>query len=670
MQEATETTVLGSFTGGLATDASGTVAFFRRDRRFVVNAAGPDAQRADFEAKYTFGVFPLQQYLLPLHGGRLQAFGIAWDARPAAAGGQRWFSLYPDQPLRSGDPLHWTGIDQTWNYQCADCHSTGLRKNYDEKTDSYATTWSEISVGCEACHGPASNHLAWARQEQGWRALESTHGLVQRLDERRGVGWSLGGAPTATRSVPRTTSREIDTCARCHSRRSQYTDAIHAGADWLDGFRPALLEPGLYFPDGQQREEVYTWGSFLQSRMYAAGVTCSDCHEPHSGKLRAAGNSVCAQCHAPAVFEAASHHHHPAGSPGAQCVACHMPATTYMVIDARRDHSIRIPRPDRSVTLGVPNACGPCHAERGAQWAAEAVAGWYPQRKPGFQGFAETFAAAERGDPAAAQALAKLLGNDAEAALVRASAAARLAAFLSPNTLPAVSGSLRDPHALVRAAAAETLAVADPGTRANELAPLLADPVCLVRMAAARSLAGDPEARLLADERGAFTKALDEWLAAQRFNADRPEAQTSLGALYAERGGWAEAIAAYRRALALDPTYVQAAVNLADVYRSRNDEREAEQVLRQALARNPDAAPLHHVLGLALIRSGRTAEAIASLQRSTLLDPDDPRFAYVYAVALHDTGDAKGSIAVLRRAVERHPFDGDLRAALSAYERK
>jgi tetratricopeptide (TPR) repeat protein len=670
MQESSDTTVLGRFEAGLTTGASGAVAFSRRDRSFLVNAAGPDGERADFEARYAFGVFPLQQYLLPLPGGRLQAFGVAWDSRPAEAGGQRWFSLYPSQQLQPGAPLHWTGIDQTWNYQCADCHSTDLRKNYDEKTDHYETRWSEISVGCEACHGPASNHLAWARQEQGWRALGPTHGLVQSLDERRGVTWSLGTAPTASRSAPRGTSREIDTCARCHSRRGQYTDAIHAGEDWLDGFRPALLDPGLYYPDGQQREEVYTWGSFLQSRMHAAGVTCSDCHEPHGGKLRAPGNSVCEQCHAPAVFETANHHHHPAGSPGAQCVACHMPATTYMVIDPRRDHSIRIPRPDRSVTLGVPNACGTCHAERGAQWAADAVVAWYPQRKPGFQGFAEVFAAAERGDPAAAPTLAALLGDDTQAALVRASAAARLAAFLSPTTLPAVSGALRDPHALVRAAAAETLAVADPGTRADQLAPLLADPVRLVRMAAARGLAGEPEARLLADERGAFTKALDEWLAAQRFNADRPEAQTSLGALYAERGSWAEAIAAYRRALTLDPTYVQAAANLADLYRSRNDEREAEQVLRQALARNPDSAALHHVLGLALIRSGRTAEAVAALQQSTLLDPDDARFAYVYAVALHDTGDPRGSIAVLRRAVERHPFDGELRAALSAYERK
>ncbi len=670
MRDATETAVLGRFDEETFADGTMTSRFFQREGRNFVNTDGPDGKLADFEVKYTFGVYPLQQYLVPFPGGRLQALGIAWDARPQAAGGQRWFHLYPGQAIEAGDPLHWTGIDQNWNYQCADCHSTNLRKNYDAATGTFDTTWSEISVGCEACHGPASNHIAWANRQAGWRGLEATRGLVNALDERRGVKWTPREAGTALRSTARATSHEIDSCARCHARRGQFADDIHAGDNWLDAFRPALLEPGLYYPDGQQRDEVYTWGSFLQSRMHAAGVTCADCHEPHAQKLRSPGNGVCAQCHAPAVFDTTAHHHHGTQSPGAACAACHMPATTYMVVDPRHDHSLRIPRPDLGVTLGTPNACGSCHADRGPQWAADAVTRWYPQRKPGFQSFAEAFAAADRGDPAAQGALLTLINEPAKPALLRASAMARAGRYLSPPMTEALGRSLADADALVRAAAAEALAGTDAGTRAERLPPLLSDPVRLVRMAAARALAGEPEDRLLADEREPFTAALDEWIAAQNFNADRPEALTNLGTLWFERREPDQAIGSFRQAMARDPTFVQAAVNLADVHRAQGDEARAEQVLREALTRSPRAAAVHHALGLTLVRRGRATEALAALERARALAPEEPRFAYVYAVALHDSGNRKGAIATLRDALELRPYDRDLGTALAAYERE
>ncbi|MCK6370524.1 MAG: tetratricopeptide repeat protein, partial [Gammaproteobacteria bacterium] len=651
MQEATEATVLGDFDDATITAHGVTSRFFRRDGRFVINTDGPDGQPADFELKYTFGVAPLQQYLVPFPDGRLQALGIAWDARPAEAGGQRWFHLYPDQTLKAGNPLHWTGLDQNWNYQCADCHSTNLRKNYDADKGRFTTTWSEISVGCEACHGPASNHVAWARKDLGWHALAATRGLANALDERRGVNWAPREAGTAARSAPRATSREIDTCARCHARRGQYSDDIHAGQPWLDAFRPALIEPGLYFPDGQQRDEVYTWGSFVQSRMHAAGVTCADCHEPHTQRLRAPGNGVCAQCHAPAVFDTAEHHHHPAGSAGTQCIACHMPATTYMVVDPRHDHSLRIPRPDLSVGMGTPNACGGCHDERGARWAAAAVARWYPDRRPGFQTFAVAFATAERGEPAAAAKLIAIMEDPAQPALVRASALARATRYPSQEVIAATIRALADPDALVRATAAGSLAAATPAERAEGLAPLLRDPVRLVRMAAARGLVGEPQERLLGEEPAAFAAALEEWVAGQRFNADRPEALTNLGTLALERGAPRQAVFAFRRALALDPSFTQAAVNLADLHRAGGDEVSAERVLRRALERNPDDAAARHALGLSLVRQGRSNDALAELRRAYQLAPEAARFAFVYAVALHDTGQPAAAIATLREAI-------------------
>ena len=667
MQAANQATMLGRFTGGSLSFDGQATRFHQQDGRYVVDASGADGKAATFELRYSFGLYPLQQYLVPLPGGRLQAFGIAWDARPAAAGGQRWFDLYPDQKLAPGQPLHWTGIDQTWNYQCADCHSTDLRKNYDAATRSYASKWSEISVGCEACHGPASNHLDWARQGRFRQARDPARGLVVALDERHGVTWRSSGGPTAARSVPATTSREIGVCARCHARRGQFTDAVNAGSEWLDGFRPALLEPGLYHVDGQQREEVYTWGSFMQSRMHAAGVSCADCHEPHSGTLRAAGNAVCAQCHAPASFDASSHHHHEPGSPGSRCVDCHMPATTYMVVDPRHDHSLRIPRPDLSASLGTPNACGNCHAGRDARWAADAIAGWYPQRKPGFQAFATTFAAADRGDPAANPGLAALVKDAAQPAIVRASAIARGARSGGPELQAASVAALGDADALVRAAAAEGLRTANPALRAEHLPKLLGDPVRLVRMAAARSLAGAAESRLVGGEVQQFNAALGEWTAAQQFNADRPEAMLNLGSLYLERGDVPGALAAFRDALVLDPAFVQAAVNLADAQRATGDEAGAERSLRAALLQDPAAAVLHHALGLSLIRQGRSREALPELRAAHENDAGDARFAYVYAVALHDSGDAAGAIRTLQDALRGHPYDRDIREALAAY---
>ena len=672
MEEANERTVEGDFGGAKLVHAGVTTRFFRRDGRYFVNTEGPDGKPADFEVRYTFGVHPLQQYLIELPGGRLQALGLAWDARPKVEGGQRWFALNPGRRLKPGDPLHWTGIDQNWNYQCADCHSTNLRKNYDEATRTYKTAWSGLDVGCEACHGPGSQHVAWAKRDDAARRADASKGLTVALDERRGVAWPIDPSTgSAVRSVQRTSNREIATCARCHSRRGQFTEAWQPGQPLGDAYRLALIEPGLYHADGQIRDEVYEHGSFLQSRMHAMGVSCSDCHDPHTQKLRAPGNAVCGQCHAPARFDAASHHRHASGSRGAQCVACHMPTTTYMVVDPRHDHSIRIPRPDRSVSLGTPNACTGCHAKEGAKWAAAAVARWYPQRKAGFQTFAEAFAAGDAGAPGAQAALAAIVVDPSAPAIVRASAIPRLVRFPGRATLPALEKALADPNADVRFAAANALRSADPDLRARLLPKLLGDPVRVVRIEAARGLAGVPESRLPPEARARLAKAQEEYVAALRFNADRPEAQSELGGWYLALGRTEPADAAFRRALELDPTFVAAAVNLADLLRATGREREAEAVLREAIRRDPaGAAPAQHALGLSLVRQKRTAEALAALGAAARLAPDDARFAYVYGVALHDSGRRAEALKTLGAALVRHPYDREVLMALATYERE
>jgi tetratricopeptide (TPR) repeat protein len=671
MLPASAQSVRGDFSGTRFAYGGVTAVFSMRDGRYFVRTDGPDGKLGDFEVKYTFGVEPLQQYLIELPGGRLQALGVAWDTRPKEADGQRWFHLYPDRKLKAGDALHWTGIDQNWNYQCADCHSTDLRKNYDARAHTFATAWAEVNVGCEGCHGPGSNHVAWGRMEGDMKRLGPTRGLTAALDERIGVTWSIDAASgNAARSKSRTSNREIEVCARCHSRRGQFSDEHFAGQPLHDAFRPALLTPGLYHPDGQQRDEVFNYASFLQSRMHAHGVTCSDCHDPHTQKLRAPGNAVCGQCHAPAKFDVPAHHHHPQGSRGAECAACHMPTTTYMVVDPRHDHSMRIPRPDRTVSMGVPNACGSCHRENTAQWAAEAVRKWFPQPRPGFQTFAEAFHAGDRGAPGAQRALLDVIADRGQSGIARASALARLPRFLSAATLPAAVDALNDPDPNVRMAAVQAIGAADPETRLRHLPRMLGDPLRVVRMDAARALAGEPEQRLVPADRAAFEQAVAEYVAAQRFNADRPEAQAALGTLFLARGEWEDAIASFRAALKLDPTFGEAAVNLADLYRMRGLDAEGEAVLRQTLNAAPQSAPAQHALGLALIRQKRVPEAVAALGAAAKRDPDHARFAYVYGVALHDTGKPAEAMKVLAAALARHPYDRDILLALGSYERE
>jgi tetratricopeptide (TPR) repeat protein len=676
MQHATAETVLGNFNEARHAFQGVTSTFFKRDGRFFVRTDGPDGRLADFEIRYTFGLAPLQQYLVELPGGRLQALAVGWDTRPKEAGGQRWFRQYPDEKIDHRDELHWTRRSQNWNFMCADCHSTDLRKGYDPSGDRFDTRWAELNVGCEACHGPASNHVAWAAN----RGPDPTRGLTVALDQRREVTWTIDPATgNAVRSTPNERRTEVDVCAQCHSRRAQIAEGYHAGKPFLDHYLPALLEPPLYHPDGQQREEVYVWGSYLQSRMHAKGVTCSDCHEPHSQQLRAPGDAVCAQCHLPAKYATAAHHHHGEAGPGSACVDCHMPATDYMVIDPRRDHSFRVPRPDRTVTIGTPNACSGCHADRPAAWAAERIQAWTGSTPGGQQTFAEAFSAAHSGDRTAAPRLAELLADPAQPALVQASAAKALGGFAAPELPSALRAGLAHRDPLVRLGSLQALDGWAPQGYARAVVPLLGDAYRTNRIEAVRLLAGMPTEQLAAVDRVAFDSAAREYEASLAYNADRPESRTALGTFQAARGRMAEAEQSLRAAIAMDPLHVPAYVNLADVARAQGRDADAEAVLREGLAAiagsagpnapSPQAAGLYHALGLTLVRLGRNSEALDAVATAARLAPDSVRFAYVHAVALNSAGDVEGALTEIDRALALRPDDRDLLIAGALFAR-
>jgi len=633
MQVADEQTVLGDFSSVKFRNHGVNSEFFRRDDKFMVRTDGPDGELGDFEVRHTFGVHPLQQYLIELPGGHVQALSIAWDTRAKEQGGQRWFHLYPNERIGHTDELHWTQRQQNWNFMCSDCHSTEVRKNFDAATNTFATTWAEINVGCEACHGPGSHHVDVARRAASGSAEPASGGLTVTFDERRGAAWVIDPATgNAARTTTRATSKEIDVCAQCHARRGQFSNDYRPGEPFTDHYLPALLTEGLYHPDGQQRDEVFNWGSFLSSRMHEQGVTCGDCHDPHGGKLHAPGNAVCAQCHAAAKYDAPAHHFHEPGTAGAACASCHMKTDTYMVVDPRHDHSFRIPRPDRTVALGTPNACNQCHADRTAEWAAAEIRKRYPAPKPGFQGFAEAFAVADRGDPAATMALTQVAANLEESAIARASAIDRLARLPGESALLAAEAGLKDSNPLVRRAAIAVFEQLAPLQRKGVM-PLLDDPSRIVRMQAARTLAPLADDAFDAESLAAFRRAADEYVAAERFNADRPEHRTNLGGFHAERGEAMAAEAEYRAALQLDRGFVPAWANLADLMRMLGREAEVESTLREGLSVAPDAAALHHALGLSLVRQQRSSEALSELRRATELDPTNQRFKYVYDVA-------------------------------------
>jgi tetratricopeptide (TPR) repeat protein len=651
MQTATAQTVLGDFADARFEQDGQRSRFFRRNGKFWVNTEGPDGRLQDFEIRYTFGVEPLQQYLIALPGGRLQALGIAWDAQPRALGGQRWYALYPDSPPLPGEPAHWSGRDQNWNFMCASCHSTGLAKNFDLAKNSFATRWAEMNVACEACHGPGARHQAWAR---GSRQGDS--GLAAPLDAMTKIAWRFD-SPEQNIATPHgdvTAAQQAEeACYGCHSRRQELRRQAEPGGRFLDNYLPSLLEPTLYHADGQIDGEVFEYGSFIQSKMHRAGVTCSNCHQSHSLKLKAGGNALCAQCHRSEHYEQTSHHHHPVASPGAQCISCHMPQKTYMGVDVRHDHGFRIPRPDLAAS-GAPDTCSQCHGERNSQWAAEQIQQWTGHEPVAH--FAPGLAAARHGQATLA-GLATAL-DATQSGIVRASALALLPA--SRRSAAEIASAAADADALVRLGAARALAILPPNSAIAIGNKLLDDPRRAVRSEAARALAGFNNAPLAPETARRLHTALDELLSAELAAAERPESQVNLGLLHGRMGNPREAEQAFRTALRLAPNFPPALLGLAELYRGLGRDGEGESLLRRAISQAPANGEASHALGLLLIRQGRLPEAIPQLAQAVERDAGNARFALVHALALAENGMPEAARAAVEKARLRQPADRSL----------
>ena len=605
MDVATTETVLGDFNDVEFTSHSITSRFFRSDGRFMVNTQGPDGRLADFEITYTFGVEPLQQYLVPFPGGRLQCLNVAWDSDL-----NRWFDLNPDLVIPPDDWLHWTRAAQNWNGMCAECHSTNLKKGFDAKTRTYTTTWSEIDVSCEACHGPGSEHVKWADIPPMARPDIDDLGLVVDIGNMQ-------------------STELVELCAPCHSRRSELGDYDHTQASLLDIQIPSVLEQGTYFSDGQILEEDYVWGSFTQSKMYHNDVRCSDCHDSHSLKLKFEGNELCAQCHRADIYDTREHHFHKKiheGKPsdGALCVKCHMPESVFMVIDWRADHSLRIPRPDLSVTLNTPNACSQegCHGDKPLSWSVDAFTKWYGMAKKPHYG--TTLAAGREGRPEALAELVRMTGDELYPAIVRATALTLLTSYPGQESHRAFEAALVDEDSLVRYTAVNNVSAEGPEELVEVLIPLLFDPVRAVRLQTAVRLADAPDQLLKPYQREALGQALADYKNAMEYSLDFSFAGHNLGNLAARLGKNAEAEKRYREAIVIDSLFYPAKVNLAVLLSAQGRNEEAEVLLREVIKAYPEQHQVAYSLGLLLAEMGRYPEAETWLARAAEGMPGHP----------------------------------------------
>ncbi len=666
MQQANQHTVLGDFDRSEFKHFKVTSTFFRRDGKYWVRTDNADGELEDFEVKYAYGVTPLQQYLVEFPDGRLQVLPTTWDARPRDEGGQRWFHIYGDELITHTDQLHWTRREQNWNYMCAECHSTRLEKNYSGSTDSFDTRWAEINVACEACHGPGSQHIELV--ESG--ALDSGAGFGVDLDDTGETVWQMNVATgIAERSgLPTSPLVQPEACGRCHSRRGVITPDYQFGKPLTDTHLPSLLDEGLYYPDGQIREEVYVYASFLQSKMYRAGVTCTDCHDPHTAGLKTTGNvsNVCATCHLPTKFASSDHHRHSQNE--VQCVDCHMPSTNYMVVDPRRDHSFRVPRPILTSSTGSPNACTKCHSDEDARWAANVVDAWYGKKADKAAHFAEAIHAGRLGSLGANAQLIAVINDDNNADIVRATALTLLAAPFADDVAAVIRRDLSNRDPLIRIAALRALEGVLPEYRAQWAASLLGDPIRAVRMQAVRTLS-PARATLRQRDQERFSKAELEYISAQLAIAERPESHMNLGNVYAESGDAAKAEESYLLALQMEPHAIRARVNLADLYRQRQRDGEAEQLLRDGIALDDQSAVLHHTMGLVLVRAKKPEAAISELARAANLGTENSLYVHVYAVALNSLGEPHKAITVLEKARETFPADYDISWALATMYR-
>ena len=609
MQKADSTSVLGDFHNTEFTSNGVVTRFFTQEGKYMVNTEGPDGNYSDFNIKYTFGVEPLQQYLVEFPGGKYQCLLTAWDTEK-----NEWFDLMPAERLATDDWLHWTKGSMTWNAMCADCHSTNLKKNYNELTDTYNTTWSIIDVSCEACHGPAKDHFRYVNSND-FRNGKKVKGSF--MKQSAGLG----------------KSQQIDDCARCHSRRGQITEYYNYEGSFMDHYLPSMITPGLYYTDGQILDEVYVYGSFLQSKMNHRNVSCIDCHNPHSLELKFQGNQLCLQCHIKDNYDTPEHHFHKQDTEASQCINCHMTGKVYMGNDYRRDHSFRVPRPDLSIYNGSPNACNQCHTDQTDQWASDAIVTWYGQER--IKNYADVLTAIQQGNPSAIPDLIEMVGDTAVSEIIQASILQIIAGIQDQNVANAIIQALEHYDPLVRFAAISALADAPLEFRLQYLTPLLSDSTRIVRTHTAYMLADAKESNFTSDQFDQFIRSTEEFETSLKVQSDFPAGQLLKGQFFHKKNELGSAEKAYLSAIEKDPYLPQPYFNLANIFYGRNELIEAKELFDKAISLDSNFVNAYYSLGLLLAEMNNLQSAEFNLGKAATIS-GNVRYYYNWGLTLQN----------------------------------
>ena len=634
MQIANDSTVLGNF-DNINTKIDGVeYFFFKKNKEFFVRIKEIDASETEYKVTFTFGVTPLQQYLVDFDKGKKQVLRVTWDAIKNV-----WYHQYKGDQIEPHDWLHWTRGAQNWNTMCAECHSTNLEENYSLEDDSYNTTYSEINVACESCHGPANKHVTWATDDPKGKDTYILNGLNQ--------------------------NDQLNLCASCHARRTKLTFNLKTGENFEDQYLIQNLSTEFYHGDGQIEEEDYVYGSFLQSRMYAEGVKCSDCHDPHSLELKFEGNNLCTQCHVPADYNTKTHHFHKESTEASLCINCHMTGKVYMGNDFRRDHSFRIPRPDQSVTHETPNACNECHKDKSNQWAASAIVEWYgSERQPHFSD-ALLLSGKNNLSPTEIEELNTFINNLDFPEIARATVIENMN-FTNQEQFGALVQSLNDSSAIIRYNALLKFRALSPQDRLSIALKHLNDSTRLVRIGAAQLVIGLDENTLGVNDKLNFTTARTELETMLFSNADFSSGRMQLGDYYLQKNNHKEAIKHYKMALVKDELLTPVYSNLATAYSLISDYENASVTLNKWIDLEPKASRPHYLKALLNFEKNKNEDAISELNIAIELNPNDTRSMYNIATYyFQDKKDLKLAESYIKRALKIEASNQDYKYLLA-----
>ena len=628
MQIANDSTVLGNF-DNVKTKIDGVeYFFFKKDEEFFVKIIEIDASENEYKITYTFGVTPLQQYLVDFDNGKKQVLRVTWDTTK-----KRWYHQYKGDSIDPHDWLHWTRGAQNWNTMCAECHSTNLEKNYFIEKDSFNTTYSEINVACESCHGPANKHVKWATDNPVGKDTYILKGINQ--DE------------------------QLKLCVTCHARRTKLTQNLKPGEKFEDQYLIQSLSTNFYHGDGQIEEEDYVFGSFLQSKMYAEGVKCTDCHDSHSLKLKFEGNNLCLQCHIPADYDTKKHYFHTENTEASQCINCHMTGKYYMGNDFRRDHSFRIPRPDQSEKYDTPNACNECHQDKSNEWAANTIIKWYGDKRP--EHYSDALLVSDKNNISSSEReMLNTFINDLNYPEIARATVIENLNFTNQEQYSALVQSLNDSSAIVRYNALLKFRALLPQDRTSIALKHLNDSVRLVRIGAAQLVIGLDENTLNVNEKLYFTAAREELETMLFSNADFSNGRMQLGDYYMQKNNVHEAIKHYKMALEKDFLLIPVYSNLATAYSFIQDYENAIETLDNWLLLEPNSSRPHYLKALLYFEINKNEKAIIELKTAIKLNPNDTRSMYNLATYYYqDNRDMALAEHYINQALKIEPENQD-----------